>query len=373
MSLTAIQLENMAYFDKLATDPEAAQERGARVLRDHIKEGAFNRQIIPMESIGPGAPGLQVSLEHDTFEKIEWLEPQSRAMKLTYRNSGDARLITAPKMAMGFYTIQSEKFEGIVEELMTYPFSITKMLEENAPLDIETIEDREWTLSIEAAVQLLQRERNGGVVTTLNTSAINGGTVIEHSVVKGERARNAGVDNAVPLNLEKPDIMSLKRLHTIKKNRAYAMLINEHDLASVDSWTLEDQGFKVEQTTEEGWKGSKLGGLTIVRSIKVDVLRLGNVYSFARPNYLGRSYQLGQLQFFARREGNKIMWWCWETIAQAILQAVGVNKLELYSGDATSNDADSILASVIPLAESEMGRYQGLAHVGETIPKLILF
>lgn len=224
------QVINSAWIDKLAADPVGTQQRLAEVLRDHIKEHGFNREIIPRREIGPGHPQLQVSLEHDTFTLIEFFEPKSKAFSFNFRGGPRARLVTGPKVAMGFYSIASEKSEITTQELMTYPFPITKMVEENTPLDIEQVEDREFLLNAEAAVQAVQADGNGGSVTTLNATAIANNTVVEWAVVKGERARNASTNDAVARPLERPDIPALKRLHLNQRNRADKILITDHDL-----------------------------------------------------------------------------------------------------------------------------------------------
>jgi len=374
MAMTAAQFANAAFIEKVAADPGEASAHGSKVVRDHIREAAFNRKLVPMVNIGPGAPGLQVSLDHDTFTKIEWLEPKSRAMVFNFRGGPSARIIRGPKAAMGFFSIASERFEITTQELMTYPYPITKVIEDNTPLDIEEIEDREWIQHVEAAVQAMQQEGNGGTVTALNMSALAAGSVTEWAVVKGERARNAAADDGVARPLERPDIAALKRLHFNTRNRADKLLITDSDLSHVDAWTIEDLGSQVEgETAKTGWKSPTLLGLTVVRTIKGKVLRPGNVYSFAKPNYLGRSYQLGQMQFFAKKEGNRLMWWAWEDIAMAILNVAGVKKLELYSGDATSHDTDSILSSVIPDTEEAPFEYQALAYKGIYVPKVVIF
>lgn len=375
MSLTTAQLTNSAFIQKLAAEPAAAQAYGANVIRDHIREGAFNREIIPMVGIGPGAPGLQVSLEHDTFTKIEFLEPKSKALVFNFRGGPKARIVTGPKAAMGFFSIASEKFEITTQELLTYPYPITKVIEDNTPLDIEEIEDREWIQHGESAVQAVQKEGNGGTATALHLTTLAAGTVTEWAIVKGERARNAAANNATPRALERPDIAAMKRLHFNTRNRADCLLITDFDLSHVDAWTIEDLGSQVEgETAKTGWKSPTLLGLKVIRTIKGKILRPGNVYSFTKPNYLGRSYQLGEMQFFAKKEGNRLMWWAWEDISMAILNVAGVKKLELYSADANpETDADSLIANFIPTDEDELGEFQALAHKGVYYPRVVLY
>lgn len=364
-----------AFIEKIAESPGEVNAHSAMVVRDHIKEGSFMRQMIAMVPIGPGAQGLQVSQEHDTFVKLEFHEPQSRAMVMNFRGGPDARIIKGPKTVMGFFSIASEKFETTTQELMTYPFSITKLIEDNIPLDIEAVEDREWLIHLEAAVQAMQKEGNGGVATALNYTNLASSSVVEHSIIKGERARNSATNTSVAQKLERPDIVELKKLHVTTQGRADKILINDYDLMNVDAWTIEDLGLgNTDEVVRTGWKSNIMAGLTVVRTIKGRVLRPGNVYSLAKSNFVGRNYQLGELQFFAKKEGNRLMWWAWEDIASAILNVAHIKKLELYSGDANpETDANSIISDVIPMDEQDLGSFRALAHKGVYEPRVVLF
>jgi hypothetical protein len=83
-------------------------------------------------------------------------------------------------------------FQKTEQELLAYEMPITKIIEENSVKDIQEIEDREFTIHIEAAVQALQLEANGGVATALNATTLTGGGVVEFSIARASsRARPA--------------------------------------------------------------------------------------------------------------------------------------------------------------------------------------
>lgn len=373
MSVNAL-MSKQAWIDKISADPTGVADTGSAVIRDYIREYAFNRQIIPMRPIGPESKGMQVSPEHDTFMKIEWHEPTSRAMVMNFRGGPSARIVKGPKTVMGFFSIASEKFEITTQELQQYPFGITKLIEDNIPLDIQEVEDREWLIHVEAAVQAMQKEGNGGTAKALNYSTIAAGTTIEHSIVKGERARTLGVNTSVAQKLERPDIVELKKLHTKTRGRASKILITDYDLTNVDGWTLEDVGLETGEITKTGWKSNIMAGLTIVRTLKQDILRPGNIYSFPEENFVGRAYQLGEMQFFAKRDGNRLMWWAWEDISVAILNVAHIKKLELYGGDANpATDANSILSDVIPVDEDMLGSFRSQAYKGVYEPRVVMY
>ena len=116
-----------------------------------------------------------------------------------------------------------------------------------------------------------------------------------------------------------------------------------------------------------------MAGLTIVRTLKQDILRPGNIYSF-EENFVGRAYQLGEMQFFAKRDGNRLMWWAWEDISVVILNVAHIKKLELYGGDANpATDANSILSDVIPVDEDMLGSFRSQAYKGVYEPRVVMY
>ena len=64
-------------------------------IRDRIREGSFADMIIPNQRVVRG--DLQRSTEHDTLVKIVDVEPNSRAMSMSFR--GQPRRSTSPESA----------------------------------------------------------------------------------------------------------------------------------------------------------------------------------------------------------------------------------------------------------------------------------
>jgi len=314
-------------------------------------------------------------VNHDTLVKIVDIEPKSRAMAITFRGQPTARFIRAPRCEVPFFTVSSEKFEKTEQELLAYEMPITKVIEDNSVKDIQEIEDREWTIHIEAAVQALQAEANGGAVTTLNATALQGVTPpVEFSVRKGELARAATVDNATVLPVQRPDFVNLFKLLDGNRLRAEQVLITEVDWDDVLQWTLEDFGDKLQsETTVDGYKYNLLLGRQYIRTIKTDILRPGNVYCFTAPDFLGRFYILNNTKFYIDKIANLITWQSWEDIAVAVINIASVRKLELYSGDATTNDANSILSAKSPKAEEDLGAENNRVDSGLVYPGIEIY
>ncbi|MFW9998260.1 MAG: hypothetical protein ACFFD4_39845, partial [Candidatus Odinarchaeota archaeon] len=343
-----------------AEGKEKISEYSSNLVRDRLREHSFFRQVIPPQNVT--RTDCQRSVNHDTLSKIVDVEPKSRAMAITFRGQPTARFVRGPRAEVAFFTISSEKFEKTEQELLAYEEDITKIIEKNTVQDIQEVEDREATIHIEAAVQALQAEANSGSTSPqLDNSTINGGSPpVEFSVRKGEIARSLGAaitpDQTVH-PLQKPDLVNLSSLLNGNLVRAERFLLCETDFDSLGQWTAEDMGDKLQsETTVDGYKYNTIIGKAYVRTIKTNILRPGNVYVFTSPEFLGKFFILNEVKFYIDKIANLITWQSWEDIAMAIINIGSVRKLELYSGDASDADTQSLKADYfVPVAEDALG------------------
>ena len=370
MSTPAITLNNM-FSQKLGSAEvrEKLAEAGGTWIRDRLREVSFARKVIPPQQVTRA--DCQRSVHHDTLVKIVDIEPKSRAMSITFRGQPTARFIRAPRAEVAFFTISSEMFQKTEQELLAYEMPITKVIEDNSVKDIQEIEDREFVTHIEAAVQALQKEANGGSTTTLNATSVKNGSVVEFSVRKGELARTANANDANPRPVQKPDIIALRKMLNGNRLRAERLLMTEPDWDDVSGWTVEDFGSKVQsETVVDGYKYNVLLGLAYIRTIKTDILRPGNIYVFTRPDFFGKFFVLNNTKFYIDKVANTISFQAWEDIGMAVINIAAVRKLELYSGDATENDSDSKLSNFIPVAEDALGALNNRVDQGLRFPQV---
>lgn len=347
-----------------------AQMAGA-FIRDRLRELSFARNILPPEPVGRN--DCQISVNHDQLTKIVWMEPRSKAMPISFRGQPKARLIRAPKFEISFFTIASEKFEKYEQELMAYDFPVTKMVEENSTKDIQEIEDREFLTHIEACIQARQYEANANTWVAFSAANVDGGNVVSESVIKGELAvtNQATSDDWTVHALQKVDITRLVKLLDRKRLRSKRILMTEPDYDDITQWTIEDVGSDgAWEMTREGYKPDKLIGREIIRTIKVDILREGNLYCFAEPEFLGKFYILNQLKFYIDKIGNLITWWSWEDIGMGIGNIAAVCKLELYCGSVTNTVEDSGYEVKMPSTDDNLGAVNNRADQGLTFPQI---
>ena len=351
---------------------EKIAEYAGTYIRDRLREVSFARKIIPPQQVTRA--DCQRSVNHDTLVKIIDVEPKSKAMSMTFRGQPTARFVRAPRAEVAFFTISSEKFEKTEQELLAYEMPITKVIEDNSVKDIQEIEDREFCIHIEAAVQALQQEANGNSVTTLNWFTVQAGTVAEFSVRKGELARHATASTSASLPVQKTDFVNMFKMLSGNRLRGEMVLMTEVDWDDILQWTAEDVGNKiVSETTVEGYKYNLLLGRAYCRTVKTDILRPGNLYLFTKPDFFGKFFILNNTKFYIDKIANLITWQSWEDIAISVINIAAVRKLELYSCDATTNDADSLLSNVIPKAEEDLGAENNRVDSGLVMPQLEIF
>jgi len=371
MSGVPSRILNDLFSQKLdsAEGKEKIAEYAGTYIRDRLREVSFARKIVPPEQVSRA--DCQRSPYHDTLVKIIDVEPKSRAMAITFRGQPTARFVKGFRAEVPFFTISSEKFEKTEQELLAYEMPITKIIEDNSVKDIQEVEDREWLIHVEAAVQALQAEANGGAVTILNATTLQGATPpVEFSVRKGELARDAAVDNATVLPIQRPDFINLFKMLDGRRLKAEQTLLTEPDFDDVLQWTLDDFGDKLQsETTVDGYKYNLLLGRAYVRTIKTDILRPGNVYCFTKPEFFGKFFILNNTKFYIDKIANLITWQSWEDIAMSVINIAAVRKLELYSGNASS-DSDNILSQVIPVAEEDMGAVNNRVDQGLVYPQV---
>ena len=358
-------------------------EHGSGLIRDRLRELSFARGIIPPLPITPAE--CQISTEHDGLVKIEHLEPESKAMVVDFRGSSRARYVSAPRVAVSFFTIESEHYQKTEQELLSYPIPITKMIEDFTATDLQDVEDRQFLIYTEAGVQLMQKDANekaGFVHDKFNAANVLLGNQVasdlsdKPSVIKGQGALTAGggANDWTVFPVTKNDFVKLRQALAMRKLRLEVVLMNDVDFQDILQFTLEDLGDKLtSEIIVDGYKYSTILGNRFVRTIKNEILRRGNIYAFTAPEFLGVFYILNNTKFFVKKEWNKIEWGAWEDIGMSLINLNSVVKLELYGASVTPGHVDGAVGglsaeSKLPLDEEALGQKNNKAEDGFVSP-----
>lgn len=343
---------------------------GGTYIRDRLREVSFIDKIIPVQNVTPAE--CQVSVNHDTFVMIIEVEPQSRGMVLTFRGQPTARLIRAPRAEVPFFTISSEKYEKNEQELMAYRMAITKIIEDNSVKDLQEVKDREGLRHIESCVQALQKEANSGSYTALKASTY--ASTVKYSVIKGQSAQAAATDDFTIYPVLKPDFVELLNLIDSRRLKTDRILITEPDWNNIMSWTLSDLGDKMaSEIVVDGYKYNTVLGKKYIRTIKTDILRRGNIYSFTEPEFFGVNYVLNNVKFFIDKKANWISFQSWMDVGMGFINVASCAKLELYSGSVTPTATDTGYAAAQPVAETALGAVNNRVDQGFKFPSISQF
>lgn len=352
-----------------ADGKEKVASMGSVYVRDRLREVCFCDKIQPPEPIT--RTDCQRSVNHDTLVKIVDIEPQSRAMVITFRGQPTARFIRAPRAEVPFFTISSEKFEKTEQELLAYEMPITKIIEDNSVKDMQEIKDREYLRFAEAAVQALQLEAN---VTATALHASTYAATVKRSIIKGIGAQSSATDDFVVAPVLRADFVNLFKILDSTRLRSERFVITEPDYDDILAWTLQDNGDKMQsETVVDGYKYNQILGRKMIRTIKTDILRIGNIYCFAAPEFLGKSYILNNTKFYIDKVANLITWQSWMDIAMSIINVAALVKMELYPGSVTPGATDTGFAAKLPLDEDQLGAVNNRVDQGLRFPDVSQF
>lgn len=321
---------------------------GTAYLRDKLRENSWARKIIPPTMVTKN--DMQVSVNHDTLVYIDEIEPNSRAMSLTFRGQPTARFIRAPRYEIPIFTISSERFEKTEQELLAYRMPLTKVIEDNSVKDIQEIEDHRFLVYVEAAVQATGQIVRGEQATA-DATAYGAGTGFRGQIQRG-------------------DFVSLFNQHAATRRSLNKVLMNEVDWNDCLRWTIEDFGDSVQgKIVVDGYTYDKIMGRLVVRTIKTDILRTGNIYGFTSAEWLGKFLVLNNTKFYIDKVANLIFWQAWEDIGMGIGNVSSIAKLELYNGQGASDDSSDVI-----IDEDEVGtQVFNQADDGITFPAVSQF
>ena len=388
-------------------DTEVGKEKIAALasdyIRDRLREESFTRQIIPPKTVTRA--DLQVSVKHDTLVKIVEVEPQSKAMTMSFRGQPNAVYYSAPRFEVPFHTVGSERYEKTEQELMAYTMPITEIIRRNVVKDIQEVEDHTFLQHVESACQSLQKQacNDAGISQAFGDdfsdttcfSAFN----VKHAASKvpevGKCKANdvlfqsdstldaaGGVTEDILVPVQKDDLIKLFSLFpgngaSASRLRCDRFLITDTDWEDINSWTTSEMGDKIAgETTVDGFKYQTVIGRRYIRTLKTDILRPGNIYAFASPEFFGGMMILNKTKFYADKERNRISFEAWEDIGMYIGNVAGCRKLELYAGSSDSKGGTAnaaITGDFAPVAESSLGKMNNLVDEDQTFPNVNSF
>jgi hypothetical protein len=172
----------------------------------------------------------------------------------------------------------------------------------------------------------------------------------------------------------RPDFINLFKLLDSERLRSERFVITEPDYDDILAWTLQDAGDKMQsETMVDGYKYNLILGRKMIRTIKTDILRMGNIYCFTAPEFFGKSYVLNNTKFYIDKVANMITWQSWMDIAIAVINVASVRKLELYGGSVVPTATDTGFAGKLPVDEDQLGAMNNKVDSGLKYPDVSQF
>lgn len=298
------------------THTKEAETMFSGYIRDRLRDVQFSRKILPPQNVTRDTQGVQVSTRHDGLVWIGEIEPESRAMAITWTGEPDTQYLKSKRYEVPFFQIASPESEITQQELWASRTPIHKIVEKNTVNDMEMIADWYFLTQVEAAI------------------------LATGQVVKGT-ATNAGAASG---DIQPDDLVNLQALLTEEERGGKVMLINQTDLNKTMKWTTLDAGDKLKGEMVNGsWNPDNLYKLSVVVTTKTKLLTQGNIYLFSTPEYLGNYLVLGTTNFALKKERDVIHWSSWEFVAMTIANAYSIGKLEIYSGASSAVPAYNTL------------------------------
>lgn len=365
-------LETQAGRDKIASF-------GQNYIKDRIREKCIWDKYLPPVQVNPNTDlGIQISQNHDTLYKLEFLETQTQALTGTFRGSSPVQIVRADRVPVAFFSVFSTTIEKTEQELQVYSranYPLTKLVEELMIKDMEELKDLYAVGQMESAIQGMQKDANGGVATKLNSQTVAAGSVVQKNVVKSSLAVNAlDITNKI-YNPQKKDFVELKRLvDTQRLPELEFVIMTAYDFDALGLQTLQDFGSQVAgEVIKKGYTYNEFMGLKIITTRKYDIYRPGNVYALCPPDYVGRNYMLNNMKFYVDKVRNVFSWSAWFDWGMSIINAAAVKKLELFGCSVVPGQTDAGFEKFSPFDESELGAKNNRAlELGPT-PNIVVY
>ena len=279
---------------------KVAQE-GSTFIRQKLREASFARKILPPQYVTKD--DLTRSVNHDGLVKITDIEPDSRAMVVTFRGNPTAEYVVGERFEIPFFQVSSPDFQKTEEELLAYEMPLTDVIEKNSVLDIQKIEDTSFLGQCDQAIAV--------------------------EVALGNTTANTGTYDATTGAIPKTSLKTLFDILDGNQLESRAILMDRKMFNRLFLWDATTVGDAVgSQVYVNGHTYSTLFGRRLVVSNKTDLLD-NKIYVFTDPEFFGQFLVLQDTQFWLEKKKNIVTWAAWETLGMGIGNTKAVGKLTL--------------------------------------------
>jgi hypothetical protein len=298
------QVMNELFLEKVASENTKVSEAASNYIRTRLREESFSRKIMRPEYVTKA--DCQRSVNHDQLVKIVDIEPNSKAMALNFRGRPDAKYIMGERYEIPFYKVSTEDYQKQEEELLAYEMPILDLIERNAVLDIQAIEDETFIRHVNVAINASSKDEVYTGPGEWTAAAID-----RHAFVQlFNKLANAGGTFAAPTATS-----TYTHDFTTKSYKTDCILMNEYDFNLMLDWAASTAGDQwATKVTIDGYQYATLFGRKIIVTNKGSLVPRGYMYAFAAKEYFGHAYVLNDTKFFIEKRKDIITWSAYESI-----------------------------------------------------------
>jgi len=300
--------------DKNTAMYKEAKEGSEDYVRMRLYEDGIFRGILPMKSVD--ASDLDEQVDTDRPCMVLEKEPNAEAAySVPFATLPIGAYIKGVKYRVMFDRIMSRRYRIDIDLLLTYKMDIKKLFEDILLKKIQDEEDRKSLATVNYIVT--QGETNFNAVYD--------------SAHQNANARNANIGNIVQnITYANMDRVSLKEM---SKGLPYTDNALNPSVALVNNITARDicglsrdeiGGDLAEELFIKGMSEKMIMGIKWLITTKKHLVRVGTVYQFAEPKFLGKSFALRDVTLSTKSEDMFIEFYAWESIGGAFANDAAV-------------------------------------------------
>lgn len=309
----AISAFNEQFLQKVAqpTGQEELAAAGRQYIKTELLETAFSRAIIPQEPIT--AAQCQRNINDNSLYLVRDIEPDAAAVGVDNLGEPNGKYIRGERYIIPIVNFVTERFEITVQDLRAYQYKVTKRVEDKSVTLLEKLEDKLF-------LRLL-----GAAITASQKIVAHGGSadITRPLWIKLKNVLKSGVAGVAPDS---------------KPKEAHCILMTSNDWEYVITLMTTGDYFGKDMFIN-GYSEELLWGTKTIRTIKTDVLPVGHVWCFTKPDFLGHNFGLGDPNFEIHSRFNLIQWQSDESVGIGVGNVLSASVLTLSgSVGATTTD-----------------------------------
>lgn len=314
----AISSFNENFLTKVAspTGQEELAAAGRQYIKTELLETAFARAIIPQEPIT--AAQAQRNVTDNSLYMIRDIEPDAAAVAVSNLGEPNGKYVRGTRYIIPLVNFVTERYSITVQDLRAYQYKVTKRIEDKSVTVLEKKEDALFMRIAGAAIS------NSHKILAPTSSAT---TLNRTDWIRLKNALKSGITSY-------PDA---------KQKEVHVILMTSNDWEYVITLMTTGDFFGKDMFIN-GYSEELLWGTKTIRTIKTDIVPVGHIWAFTKPDFLGHSFGLGDPNFEIHSRFGLIEWQTDQTVGYGIGNTLSAACLTL-AGSTGACTADGTVPS----------------------------